>query len=78
MVSPTFDLIVIGGGPAGAMAAYHAARAGLSVLILEKASFPRLKPCGGGLTIKTIARIPFSLHSVLYGASDVLLSLIHI
>ena len=72
MVSPTFDLIVIGGGPAGAMAAYHAARAGLSVLILEKASFPRLKPCGGGLTIKTIARIPFSLHSVLYGASDVL------
>ena len=46
----TFDLVVIGGGPAGAAAAYTAARAGLSVALVDKAAFPREKLCGGGLT----------------------------
>ena len=35
------DVIVVGAGPAGAATAYHCARAGLDVLLLEKASFPR-------------------------------------
>ncbi len=45
-----FDLVVIGGGPAGAAAAFTAARAGLSVALVDKAAFPREKLCGGGLT----------------------------
>jgi geranylgeranyl reductase family protein len=40
------DVIVVGGGPAGAATAIHLARAGLSVLILERARFPRDKVCG--------------------------------
>ncbi len=44
-----FDLIVVGAGPAGAMAAATAAQAGLRVALLEKHRLPRHKPCGGGM-----------------------------
>ncbi|WP_370076230.1 geranylgeranyl reductase family protein [Streptacidiphilus sp. MAP12-16] len=44
------DVIVVGAGPAGSTTAYHLARAGLEVLLLEKAHFPREKVCGDGLT----------------------------
>ena len=49
---PTYDVIVAGSGPAGATTAYRLAKAGLSVLILEKDKLPRYKPCGGGLSLK--------------------------
>src|SRR5258708_26861319 len=42
----TFDLIVIGGGPAGCAASITAARAGARVLQLERGRFPRHKVCG--------------------------------
>ncbi len=45
-----FDSIVVGAGPAGATAAYYLAKKGHSVLIIEKASWPRYKPCGGGVS----------------------------
>ena len=41
-----YDLIIIGGGPAGTSAAISAARAGASVLLLERGRFPRHKVCG--------------------------------
>jgi geranylgeranyl reductase family protein len=44
------DCIIIGAGPAGATAAYHLAKRGRSVLLLEKATLPRYKPCGGGVS----------------------------
>jgi len=45
-----FDCIVVGAGPAGASAAYHLAKRGRSVLLLEKQSLPRYKPCAGGVS----------------------------
>lgn len=45
-----YDCIIVGAGPSGATSAYHLAKKGHSVLILEKASLPRYKPCGGGVS----------------------------
>lgn len=42
-----FDVIVVGGGPGGSSAARQLAQAGLSVVLLDKAHFPRDKLCGG-------------------------------
>jgi menaquinone-9 beta-reductase len=44
------EIVVVGGGPAGAAAAITAARAGRSVVVVDKARFPRDKTCGDGLT----------------------------
>ena len=49
-VTHQFDLLVIGSGPAGSAAAITAARAGLSVALIDKSPFPRDKLCGGGIT----------------------------
>ncbi|MER7846079.1 geranylgeranyl reductase family protein [Kitasatospora sp. NPDC096077] len=51
------DVIVVGAGPAGATAAYHLARTGLDVLLLEKSAFPREKVCGDGLTPRTVKQL---------------------
>jgi geranylgeranyl reductase family protein len=48
------DVIVVGAGPAGSAAAYHLASTGLDVLLLEKATFPRDKVCGDGLTPRAV------------------------
>jgi geranylgeranyl reductase family protein len=53
MTAP-FDVIVIGGGPGGSAAAAVALRHGLTVAQIDRDKFPRVKPCGGGVTAKTI------------------------
>jgi geranylgeranyl reductase family protein len=44
-----YDVAVVGAGPAGAAAAIAARRAGARVLLLDRADFPRDKPCGDGI-----------------------------
>ena len=51
----TYDLIIVGGGPAGATAALYAQRHGLAALLLDKQCFPRDKICGDALSGKTVA-----------------------
>lgn len=61
------DVIVAGAGPAGAVAARTLARAGMKTLLIDRASFPRNKPCGGGLTIRVERRFPW-LDAALAGS----------
>jgi geranylgeranyl reductase family protein len=51
------DVIVVGAGPGGSAAAYHMARHGLRVLLLEKTEFPREKVCGDGLTPRAVRQL---------------------
>lgn len=51
------DVIVVGAGPGGSTTAYHLARHGLRVLILEKTEFPREKVCGDGLTPRAVKQL---------------------
>jgi geranylgeranyl reductase family protein len=51
------DVLVVGAGPAGSSAAAWAARAGLRVVLADKASFPRDKACGDGLTPRAVAEL---------------------
>lgn len=45
-----FDCIVVGAGPAGGSAAYHLAKRGRSVMVLERSALPRQKACSGGVS----------------------------
>lgn len=48
------DVLVVGAGPGGSAAAYHLARHGLDVTVLERSAFPREKVCGDGLTPRSV------------------------
>lgn len=54
---PDTDVLVIGGGPAGAATAYWLAEAGHDVTVLEKKLFPREKTCGDGLTPRAVKQL---------------------
>lgn len=56
-VMRTADVAVVGGGPAGAAAAITLARGGRTVLLVDKATFPRDKCCGDGLTTGALRRL---------------------
>lgn len=68
----TYDAIIVGAGPAGSTAARRLALDGARVLLLDKARFPRDKPCGGGITFRADAENDIDLSPVtereIYGA----------
>jgi geranylgeranyl reductase family protein len=53
----TAQVVVVGAGPAGSSAAYHLARHGLEVVLLEKSRLPRDKVCGDGLTPRAVRQL---------------------
>jgi geranylgeranyl reductase family protein len=61
---PDFDVIVVGAGPAGSTAAREIAAAGARVLVVDRASFPRYKACGGGIPVRAARLLPFPIDEV--------------
>ncbi|HEX5171386.1 MAG TPA: geranylgeranyl reductase family protein [Cyclobacteriaceae bacterium] len=53
-----FDVIIVGGGPSGSSCALSLSRAGLNVLLVDKAKFPRDKICGDALSLDVINQLP--------------------
>ncbi len=61
------DILVVGAGPAGVAAAITAQQRGLQTLVVDKATFPRDKTCGDGLTahaVRLLARLGFDLDAL--------------
>ena len=67
-VREQYDVIVVGGGPAGASAARRAAQSGASVLLIDAATFPRPKPCGGAVSEQAMSYLDFPLEPALIQA----------
>jgi geranylgeranyl reductase family protein len=67
-----YDVLVVGGGPAGSATAHHLAAAGASVVLVDKARFPRDKPCGGGLTARAVKECPVDPAPVVEEQVDLL------
>jgi geranylgeranyl reductase family protein len=57
MRADRWDVVIVGGGPAGSAAGYWLAEAGYDVVILEKSVFPRDKTCGDGLTPRAVRQL---------------------
>jgi geranylgeranyl reductase family protein len=56
----TYDILIVGAGPAGAWAGFRLARAGVRVAVLD-GSHPREKPCGGGITGRALELVRAAL-----------------
>jgi geranylgeranyl reductase family protein len=54
-----YDVLIVGGGPAGSVAGINFIGSGLRVAILDRARFPRLKPCGGGISCRVYDRFSY-------------------
>lgn len=64
------DVLIVGGGPAGSACAAALARAAMDVVVLDRALFPRDKPCAGWITPEVVARLgldpgEYSRHGVI-------------
>ncbi|MBI3744457.1 MAG: FAD-dependent oxidoreductase, partial [Chloroflexi bacterium] len=60
----TYDVTVVGAGPAGSTLARAMARRGYRVLLLEKQRLPRYKTCAGGVTVRAANLLDFDIMPV--------------
>ncbi len=58
------QVLIVGGGIAGASLCYLLAKEGIEVTLLERKCLPRYKPCGGGLTPRAMAIMPLDIQEV--------------
>ena len=58
------DVVVVGGGPAGATAARGLAQRGMQTVLLERARLPRYKSCAGGVPVRTARALDFPIDEV--------------
>ncbi|NPV55145.1 MAG: FAD-dependent oxidoreductase [Anaerolineae bacterium] len=61
------DVIIVGGGPAGAACALALRRSGADCLVLDQATFPRIKPCAGWITPSVIKSLGAVISDYPYG-----------
>ena len=54
-----YEVVIVGAGPAGSTAAKFIAEKGIKVLLIDKNTFPRDKPCGGGISMKMLKRFSY-------------------
>ncbi len=66
-----YDAVVVGAGPAGSTTALRLAEAGANVLVVDKARFPRDKPCGGGMTLRAVRQCPVDPSPVVEDKVDI-------
>ena len=79
----SYDVIIVGAGPAGCSTAYFLNQIGFKVLLLEKHTIPRDKTCGDGLTPKTLLQLekmgalskiesanPFNTYSIILSSPN--------
>ncbi len=71
-MSSIVDLVIVGAGPAGSNAAKVALEAGLSVVQIDKAVFPRRKPCAGGLTGKSLRSVQIPIGPMIRRQSSII------
>ena len=64
------EVVVVGAGAAGGAAAFHLAKLGRDVLLLDGARFPRAKPCGGGMAASVQRLFPFDLSPAVDGVIE--------
>jgi len=69
-VSATYDAVVVGGGPAGAIAAYELAKRSLRVALIEKQRMPRYKTCAGAVAPHVATLLDFPLDPVVERITD--------
>jgi geranylgeranyl reductase family protein len=61
----SYDVTIVGAGPAGSFLAYRLAGQGIKVLVLEKEKLPRAKVCAGGITVRAASLLPFKIDEVI-------------
>ncbi len=64
MTDQMWDVVIVGAGPAGCAAAYDLQEQGHRVLLVDRAEFPRAKACAGGLTMKAVRALRYSIAPV--------------
>ena len=58
----SFDVLIVGGGPAGSSCAWRLRRSGLRVAVLDRAGFPRDKVCAGWITPQVVEELELDLE----------------
>ena len=60
-----YDVIIVGAGPSGCSCAFELKKYNLNVLLIDKYTFPRHKPCAGGITIKALHHLPININHLI-------------